>query len=60
MDVEVLDNFFVKDSVEVPSSTMEKSCQVCTYFCQSVFILHLCMHQTSRYKNDASSALSSA
>uniref|UniRef100_A0A672QMI3 RING-type E3 ubiquitin transferase n=1 Tax=Sinocyclocheilus grahami TaxID=75366 RepID=A0A672QMI3_SINGR len=29
MDVEVLDNFFVKDSVEVPSSTMEKSCQLC-------------------------------
>ncbi len=41
MDVEVLDNFFVKDSVEVPSSTMEKSCQVCIYFCQSVFILHI-------------------
>ncbi|XP_051976852.1 transcription intermediary factor 1-alpha-like [Xyrauchen texanus] len=29
MDVEVLDNFFVKDSMEVPSSTMEKSCQLC-------------------------------
>lgn len=29
MDMEVLDNFFVKDSVEVPSSTMEKSCQLC-------------------------------
>uniref|UniRef100_A0A673N6P1 RING-type E3 ubiquitin transferase n=1 Tax=Sinocyclocheilus rhinocerous TaxID=307959 RepID=A0A673N6P1_9TELE len=29
MDVEVLENFFVKDSVEVPSSTMEKSCQLC-------------------------------
>lgn len=29
MDVEVLDNFFVKDSMEVPSSTMEKSSQLC-------------------------------
>ncbi|XP_062339585.1 transcription intermediary factor 1-alpha [Osmerus eperlanus] len=28
-DVDVLDNFFVKDSVEVPSSTVEKSGQVC-------------------------------
>ncbi|XP_057184870.1 transcription intermediary factor 1-alpha isoform X2 [Triplophysa rosa] len=29
MEVEVLDNFFVKDSMEVPSSTMEKSSQLC-------------------------------
>ncbi|XP_041752666.2 transcription intermediary factor 1-alpha isoform X2 [Coregonus clupeaformis] len=28
-EVEVLDNFFVKDSVEVPSSTVEKTSQVC-------------------------------
>ncbi|XP_030628991.1 transcription intermediary factor 1-alpha [Chanos chanos] len=29
MEVEVLDNFFAKDSMEVPSSTVEKTSQVC-------------------------------
>lgn len=28
-EIDVLDNFFVKDSAEAPSSTMEKSSQVC-------------------------------
>ncbi|CAL1568942.1 unnamed protein product [Knipowitschia caucasica] len=28
-DIDVLDNFFVKDSAEAPSSTMEKNSQVC-------------------------------
>lgn len=28
-EVDILDNFFVKDSVEVPSSTVEKTSQVC-------------------------------
>ncbi|KAG7454783.1 hypothetical protein MATL_G00263510 [Megalops atlanticus] len=30
MEVDVMDNFFVKDSVEVPSSTVEKTSQLCT------------------------------
>ncbi|XP_015457870.2 transcription intermediary factor 1-alpha isoform X2 [Astyanax mexicanus] len=29
MEVEVLDNFFAKDSMEVPSSTVEKTSQLC-------------------------------
>ncbi|XP_063072968.1 transcription intermediary factor 1-alpha isoform X2 [Engraulis encrasicolus] len=29
MEVEVLENFFVKDSMEVPTSTVEKTSQVC-------------------------------
>ncbi|XP_042563050.1 transcription intermediary factor 1-alpha isoform X2 [Clupea harengus] len=29
MEVEVLENFFVKDSMEVPSSTVEKTSQLC-------------------------------
>lgn len=28
-EVDILDNFFVKDSAEVPSSTVEKTSQVC-------------------------------
>lgn len=36
MEVEVLDNFFVKDSMEVPSSTMEKSSQVHVLFYASM------------------------
>ncbi|KAI1882575.1 hypothetical protein AGOR_G00252170 [Albula goreensis] len=30
MEVDVMENFFVKDSVEVPSSTVEKTSQLCT------------------------------
>ncbi|KAG5845166.1 hypothetical protein ANANG_G00135950 [Anguilla anguilla] len=30
MEVDVMDNFFVKDSMEVPSSTVEKTSQLCT------------------------------
>ncbi|KAJ8269819.1 hypothetical protein COCON_G00124260 [Conger conger] len=30
MEVDVMDNFFVKDAMEVPSSTVEKTSQLCT------------------------------
>lgn len=32
-EMDILDNFFVKDSAEVPSSTVEKTSQVCHLLC---------------------------
>lgn len=40
MEVEVLDNFFAKDTMEVPSSTVEKTSQV----------LKFCYHWETGYK----------
>lgn len=36
MEVEVLDNFFAKDTMEVPSSTVEKTSQVLVWKCSVV------------------------
>uniref|UniRef100_A0A8C6KHC7 RING-type E3 ubiquitin transferase n=1 Tax=Nothobranchius furzeri TaxID=105023 RepID=A0A8C6KHC7_NOTFU len=64
-EVDILDNFFVKDSAEVPSSTMEKTSQVCmscednteaTGFCMECveFLCVTCIeaHQRVKFTRD--------
>lgn len=40
----IIDNFFVKDTTEVPSSTVEKSNQVSALACNQVNTFWMCMH----------------
>ena len=40
----IIDNFFVKDTTEVPSSTVEKSNQVSALTCNQVNTFWMCMH----------------
>lgn len=40
----IIDNFFVKDTTEVPSSTVEKSNQVSALTCNQVNTFWMCVH----------------